>query len=200
MASAQRHGTEPKREFSNERTANRMVDWLNAPSDDPARNRIRGLLRDLHFLAESWEEVEDDGPAARIREDRLEQFNRVHRRVSLLFRRYKFYPMVWPWGPGFVQQWAPVSGPDGKFTGKWPPTDGYSDNQAIFELTWLMPRDVTKIRQCSCGRWLFARFSHQRFCSAKCREREFKSSPEWKEYRRQKAREYYRLHKSGKVK
>jgi CubicO group peptidase (beta-lactamase class C family) len=34
----------------------------------------------------------------------------------------------------------------------------------------------------------------------KSSEQEFRSTSEWKEYRRKKAREYYRLHKSGKVK
>lgn len=201
MPNAERRGTESKA-YSNERTGKRIVEWLNGETSDTARNRIRHLIRDLHFLENSWEEIEDsDGGAMRVRSDRRDRFLKVSRRISRVLREYKFYPMVWPLGSRLIQQWAPVSGPDGPFRKRWPPLAGeYTDNQAVFELTWLMPRDVTRIRECSCGKWLFARFSHQRFCSAKCRERSFKSSPEWKAYRREKAREYYRLHKSGKVK
>jgi hypothetical protein len=136
-----------------------------------------------------------------VRDSRWPKFQKIYRRVNRRFRSYTFFPMVWPFGPSFAKQWAPISGPDGKFKGSWPPVGpGCTDNQVIQELTWLMPRDINRIRECECGRWLFARFSHQRFCSARCRERAFKSSPEWKEYRRTKAREYYWLHKTKNTK
>jgi hypothetical protein len=60
---------------------------------------------------------------------------------------------------------------------------------------------IDRLRQCThCQQWLCARFSHQRFCSARCRERHFQSSLEWKEQRRRRARQYYRLHKTKNVK
>jgi hypothetical protein len=51
-----------------------------------------------------------------------------------------------------------------------------------------------------CQRWLFARFRHQEFCCKECRRKHHALSDHWKAYKRKKAREYYWLHKSGKVK
>lgn len=50
-----------------------------------------------------------------------------------------------------------------------------------------------------CGLWFFARFAHQEFCRKECRIKRNASSDRWKEYKRHKAREYYQLHKAGKV-
>jgi hypothetical protein len=50
---------------------------------------------------------------------------------------------------------------------------------------------LERIRQCpSCGRWLFARFERERFCSGPCREKAFRASPEGKGKRRDYMRRY----------
>jgi hypothetical protein len=59
---------------------------------------------------------------------------------------------------------------------------------------------LERLRTCGCGKWFCGRTSTQRFCSATCRIRHFKSSEEWKAHRRKYMREYYRLQLSGKVK
>lgn len=196
------HGTKSSSARANERTAGRVIAWVNHPSQDRARVRFRALLRDIRFLLDAWELVEDeDGGAWCVQELKQKKATQAWRRISRLFRRYTFFPCLMPFGPSLFQQWAPISGPFGKFRGTWPPIGGqYSDNQAIFELTWLMPHDIARIRECVCGKWLYSKFSHQRFCSSKCREKAFKSSPEWQEYRRNKARDYYWLHKTKNVK
>ena len=59
---------------------------------------------------------------------------------------------------------------------------------------------VLKLRTCKqCGGWFYARFEHQRFCAKNCQIKHNTSSEKWKEYKRNKAREYYHLHNSGKV-
>lgn len=77
-----------------------------------------------------------------------------------------------------------------------------TESGAVLELlhAFREPRHGPRIAQCACGTYYFRRFSHQRFCSETCRLKEFRSSAEWKAHRRRKAREYYWLHKSGKVK
>jgi hypothetical protein len=110
-------------------------------------------------------------------------------------RRYTFYPRFFPLGKLLSFAWSSTrpNHPD--------PSEGYDDVSAIADLAKLAEKDLLgHLKECVCGRWIWARFSHQRFCSARCRERHFRSSEKWKEHRRQKAREYYRLHKSGKVK
>lgn len=44
---------------------------------------------------------------------------------------------------------------------------------------------LDRIRQClTCGKWIYARFQRERFCSGPCREKAFRSSPEGKEKRK----------------
>jgi predicted RNA-binding Zn ribbon-like protein len=63
---------------------------------------------------------------------------------------------------------------------------------AFFKLLQLAETGlVDRVRQCAkpgCGRWFFARYRHQRFDCKKCQLEDFRSSPEWK----QKRREYMR--------
>jgi hypothetical protein len=59
---------------------------------------------------------------------------------------------------------------------------------------------LQKLKTCEeCGLWFYARFEHQRFCTKSCQIKHHTSSERWKEYKRNKAREYYQLHKAGKV-
>jgi hypothetical protein len=58
---------------------------------------------------------------------------------------------------------------------------------------------VGKVRKCDCGKYFFARLPSQRFHGKECRVQFWEKSPERKARRREKAREYYNLHKSGKV-
>ena len=176
---------------------------MNEASTDKPRQRIRSLMRDIQFIANAYEEfVDEDGDVAiQAKRHLLKPLAAAHNRMTKLFRRHKFFPLVWSFGGALVFQWCPISSPAGKFKGRWPPIAGdYSESQAVYEMTWMMPNDIKKLRECACSKWFYARFSHQRFCSSKCRERAFRSSEVWKAYRRRKAREYYQLHKSGKVK
>jgi hypothetical protein len=50
---------------------------------------------------------------------------------------------------------------------------------------------IDRIRECpTCGRWLFARFERERFCSGPCREKAFRASAEGKEKRRKYMQSY----------
>ncbi len=53
---------------------------------------------------------------------------------------------------------------------------------------------LDRMRECArCGKWLYARFSHQRFCSTKCQQTHYWKSPEWRAHRREWMREYRNL-------
>lgn len=59
---------------------------------------------------------------------------------------------------------------------------------------------LERVRQCPvCSKWVFARFSHQRFCSPACQIKQFRSSKEWKAKAARKARERYRKKKERKA-
>lgn len=192
-----------RREFSAEKDCRRVIEWLNEGQDDPGRTRIRQLLTNIQVLSSNWVEVldEDDGePALAYRGPRAE-YVRARKGVFHLLRRYKFSPLIFPFASRMITQWTPISGPGGRFRRRWPPVAGeYDDVQAVFELTWNKGEGLTKIRECRCGKWFFVKFSHQKFCSSRCRDKANKSSPLWKEYRRKKAREYYWLHKTKNTK
>jgi hypothetical protein len=60
--------------------------------------------------------------------------------------------------------------------------------------------EICQIIQCPCGKFVFQRFSHQRFCSEKCRIADYKSSEEFRLKRNAKQRQLYRLHKQHNIK
>lgn len=184
-----------------EKTCKRVVDWLNDSTIDAGRARIRQLLRNIRILKGNWVQYEDDEGGYLTYEGSKEEYRRASKQLFTLLRRYRFFPALFNFAGRFLTQWAPISGPDGNFKRHWPPIDGkYDDVQAIYELTFPDNSGIERLEECTCGRWFFRRFKHQRFCSAKCREKVNKSSPKWREYRRNKAREYYWLHKKQNVK
>lgn len=218
MSISQRHvskETHP-RSYSGEREARDVVGWLNFRLfEDEATLRVWRLIEKvegrrinrrkeqdrvikiLRLYAQSrmdWEDLRRHGIESRPRSSAKKQ-KTASRELDRHLRRYTFYPQFFPLGKLLSFCWSSTrpNHPD--------PSEGYDDVSAIADLAKLAERDLLgHLRECICGKWIWAKFSHQRFCSPKCREREFRSSEKWKEHRRQKAREYYRLHKSGKVK
>src|SRR6266496_1284464 len=203
---------------------NRHLAWLNDPAKDAARERIRALFRDLRVVSSNWHTLSKDAAIQRIpalsggwsfvsgswhpdfdphtRADFGEfrgdsrTFASASKRIVATLRRYKFSPQAIITS-GLFLVWVPYSGPDGRYRRPWP---SYSDARAVLDLLWNRGRDAHRIMECNCGKWFYAKFEHQKYCSSKCREKAFRSTPEWKEYRRGKAREYYWLHKNKNVK
>jgi hypothetical protein len=204
MKNPERHGTEKKRQFgSSEKIAAHTLAWLNDDAKDTARERIRRLFRDVRIISSDWKpEIDpDDGEEiAAFRGDK-KAYAKAAYRIAITLQKYKFWPGIMFFG-GLITQWTPHSGPDGRYRRRWPPLAGaYDDCQAVLNFfAWNNGRDAHRIRECNCGKWFYAKFDHQNYCSSKCREKAFRSTPMWKEYRRQKAREYYWLHKNKNVK
>ena len=60
---------------------------------------------------------------------------------------------------------------------------------------------ILALKQCAhCHRWFFSRFSHQRFCSEKCKDIFHRSDPAELVWRRRQARDRYRIHRDKNVK
>lgn len=52
---------------------------------------------------------------------------------------------------------------------------------------------LTRLKRCAnCGKWLYAKFRHQEFCSVACQQKKFTQTDQWKAHRRVYMREYYR--------
>lgn len=198
MPNSQSHGTDNNQTI---RDCKRVIDWLNASEDSAGRRRIRQLLRNVRIIKSNWTLVEDgDGGALKYRGP-IDQYRRAELEILGLLGRYRFCTYLFSFGGRIITRWAPVSGPDGRFKRSWPPIDGkFDDVQAVYELTSGNARTIERVAECSCGKWFFVKFEHHKFCSSKCRDKANKSTPESREYRRNKAREYYWLHKNKNVK
>jgi len=203
----------PARTYSGEKEGRDVVRWLNLGLfEDEEIRRVRELISrvtgarfrvreaqsrviEILRLYEQdrieWEEMIRVGINSPTRTSKKNKTS--HKALERRLRRYTFYPKFFPAGKEVLSfAWIPT---------RDDPPERYGEVSAIADLAKLAEKDLLgHLKECVCGRWIWARFSHQRFCSSRCRERDFRSSEKWKEHRRQKAREYYRLHKSGKVK
>lgn len=57
--------------------------------------------------------------------------------------------------------------------------------------------ELERLRRCGlkkCAHWFYARSQLQKFCSDKCKQKEKRSSPEWKKHRARYMRDYYAEH------
>jgi hypothetical protein len=201
MPSDKRH-VSYKRQYSGEEIAGELVKWLNG------RQGYREHSTVVTIIETAWRiqnlESQNQKPRLVLAREALfgekTELNTVRNRYRKMLKRYAFFPWIGPWSRIAPHRWEPVRDGIDKHGAELPPP-GYNDFNAILDLARLADRSLfDRLRRCSCGRWLFARFSHQRFCSAKCREKEFKTSPEWRAHRREWARKNYSTHKRANVK
>lgn len=219
MIKRKSHVTEHKRTFSGESDCVPLLDWLNAGETTKEKARVTEIIDDFNYLRVKEAQWRDDLPSRKSSrsnyDDLCEATNKLYRQLS----QYSFHPFFVPRGAATEVYWMPhgrrkyvraskkvrlyglLRGTAGVAGSMLNREFEYDDTDAVFHLARLAEQGLLdRLKRCRCGRWVFARFSHQRFCSSKCREQEFRSSDAWKEHRRKKAREYYELHKSGKVK
>ena len=213
MVKRKSHVTESKRTFSGESECVTLLDWLNSGDRTKGKARVTEIIdtiRSVHvketqkFNSSDYDDLHD-------------AIDKLYRQLS----HYSFHPFFVPEGKAIGVNWMPrgrrkylrpgkgawmrlselasrAAGVAGSMLNR---EFEYDETDAVFHLARLAElRLLHRLKRCRCGRWMFARFSHQRFCSSKCREQEFRSSSEWKEHRRKKAREYYWLHKTKNIK
>jgi hypothetical protein len=169
-----------------------VVPWLNAEIPRASRIRVETLIRLLQKVETS---------------SNMNEKSRLIREANRILRRCKVFRFVTDLhlnGVEHLADWIPTNKPRGVFEIESPngTKNKVSEDDALLSVSELyVMLSIDQLRKCDyCQKWLCARFSHQRFCSARCREKRFQSSPEWKEQRRRKAREYYRLHRTKNVK
>jgi hypothetical protein len=208
MPNTRSHVQKQGRRYSGEEQAENLIEWLSLGTwgGKPAVKQPQGYSTVMKIL-ELWRDLRaafeisrkfQNGELTSFTYEKLPPYTEKLEQLQKLLFGYKYYPMMFPWVKWTSVNWFPAKGGLKKNKHGWPAT--YNDSNAVFDIAQLAEMELLhRVQQCVCGEWFFGRFEHQRFCSAKCRENTFHSSPEWKEYRRTKAREYYALHKSGKV-
>jgi hypothetical protein len=163
-----------------------LIAWLNARMPVASRTKVEPLIRLLQ----------------KVELGNLKKNAGLVRKANEILKRCKLYRWVNYAGSPGEALWMPAGKTNSAFA-VIPGTDvPIYEEHAIFYVAELYEkRFIDRLRRCvRCQKWLCARFSHQLFCSTRCRETHFHASPEWKEKRRRKAREYYRLHMTKNVK
>jgi hypothetical protein len=195
MTIAKPHRHVHAREYWAEFEATPLLEWLNSkgrPHDDPVEEVIR-----LNQQPPMWVR----GSEIKAREQEIISYVGEIVRLSKL----AIAPVV-----GRVlspKRWLV----DWRLVGKFPPMQGL----AFLRVLQLAEKGaLARVRRCGyveCGRWYFARFEHKDFCSTRCQQKAIRSSPEWKEKRRnymkrlrhenkmrdQRAKEFSRMKRKG---
>jgi hypothetical protein len=215
-----RLGIDTPREYTGEEDCRELLEWLNKPVNDAEHKRVRSLLDNILHLLSGWELKDklSTKPSTAIvgpfiknfphREDQVLEYVRddfeviISREIDSVCRRYIYFPQFFPMGQylkGLGPVWWSVASNSRKYALGW--AKKYDEMRAVFDLNQLAKDGLlTRIKKCVCGRWLFARFEHQRFCNASCREKAYRSSPAEKKKRREWARRYYWIQKHRNVK
>lgn len=187
-----KHGRKKSRSFSGQSDAEPILLCLNAKATRDhatrvAKNRVGAVLKAIRNLFEKMDETPN---WYRSNKKPAHNVGMAFHAVNLLLQRYRFTEIFYVeeetkrhWGTGEVLR------------------GGYSnlEAQAVYAAVRLAERGLfDRLQLCACGRWYFARFSHQRFCSPACRVEFWESSEERKAQKRERARENYAYNKVHK--
>lgn len=185
---------ESKKQFVGGKPAVALVKWLNTPE-----NNTKLVERLLHHaqVVFGWTSV-----FGSIRELNLarksgklpESFWKHHRRLNQTLAEFTFAPQI-----------DLHELPDGERVGWILVTEDSPVALFSVQVRWVLQLieegAILRIRRCQqCGSWFFAHFSHQEFCSTKCRSKHLAGSEQFKEKRRKYMRDYYRKQKTKNVK
>jgi hypothetical protein len=108
--------------------------------------------------------------------------------------QFKFVPRaeVAVGGSGGASEWATWWG-RGDYRKKSDPRLRMRGSEAvelILRITQIS--SLNRLRRCAhCGKWLYAKFRHQSFCSVACQQKSYTKSDQWKAHRREYMRNYY---------
>lgn len=176
----------------------------------PSQKRILGILEDMLMLGKIELPVFSEtvnGPLMVLRAGRYipnpqlkklvpEKYNlqlEIDDRTRALNRKlatYRFCPRVYrAWKYGWLVTWETEREQEAM-------SEQMKEGEAL-ELILNLARSgyLDRLRRCTeCRKWLYAKFRHQNFCSAKCQQRNYTHSEEWKKHRREYMRDYYRRH------
>jgi hypothetical protein len=183
--------------------ARHLIDWLNENRSRRKGQKLSKMLESIRratdLKKEAFRNIEagitPDVAAGNHLADLLDEVNE-----SLI--SYKVVPQFAPpYGPGrwWHGVWAPVRVGSIKF-----PVRGSRRKRiqraidecdaAIALVTLTANNRLDRVRQCrECGSWFFVSRPHQRFDRKECQQKNFRSTPEFKEARREYMRRYREL-------
>jgi hypothetical protein len=197
MAIVQRRALTHKREYKGESEGRGLVEFLNTadPEEQEGRKRVQRVMEGFHEVLRlhrecppsKWEKISAPARAEVIGKPRKpSELAEAERLLENELWRYQMNPTLdfdgWP-------DWGPVMSDDME---GWPLGEPAAI-ETIIELA--RNRLLPRVQKCGagCGRWFYARFPHQRFCSQPCKDKARRARPGykkyWREYMRPKMRE-----------
>jgi hypothetical protein len=167
--------------------------WSYSVADPKGRGRIIELIRLILDFEGMVREQRD--PTLDFRAQMFwrppKQMLSLKKRLDRILSGYKFSPDVMPALRTGTLEW------DLENTGR-------RTNGEVQKAEWVIELSksgfLNRVRHCRCGQWFFARRCDSFTCSPRCRKDEYENTEARIEKRRENARKYYWLHKSGKVK
>ena len=191
----------PERRYHGEDFGSEVAKFLNNFPGIPHRINLEPGQKRILFLLEMLRPIAFGKPVYSKGDSRLANLTRVNRRLS----RYRTYSLAGPTEASFLPRTAALlTEPFGlgfiKVTVGTNAAASYECNAAYALMRLAELNSLNSLKTCKqCGLWFFAKFAHQEACRKECRIKHNSSSDKWKAYKRKKAREYYQLHKTGKV-
>ena len=185
------------RTYDGEESGIRITAWLNGSgpkNSAPSRKRIKELLDNLRkvlaIIARVPSDFDWDNAGYAGHDPIPESFEELTVELAKRLQEYPTCPFFWV---DVGRQWYIEDG----VWGKRPAGESVAAH-GIVEIARAGLLD--RVNRCDCGNWFFARFRHQRSCSASCRRNLYEKTEAFKAKRRKYMRKYYRLKSSGKVK
>lgn len=202
--------------FQAEEAGTYLAGWLNGDlgqrNSDGSRRRI-GATRSYQQergrvmkLLESIQHISAKAKAKEAEDDEASYATLVNNctftePVNRLLKRYRVHPVL-----TYIER-ADAKTTSGQLDFGWtagarPNFNTVEEWQAIEALIEIGGQGLlANLKTCeNCALWMFAHFSHQRFCRDSCREAHFKSSELFKAKRRAYMRRYYGLQRHKNVK
>ena len=189
-----------------------LIEWLNGTKGSLANKRVVDLIETFRELAEAQSAEFPRArlvPQSKLRATaaqlaNVRKFMVVRRKLKSQLKRYWFQPeQEWTSRGSWIVSWRHSNKAGGIYITVSQQGDDVPVNEgdAVLNLFRLGEQGYfDRIQECQlCGKWLFARFKHQAYCSTKCQQQAYKSSEAWKQHRRDWMRGYRKLKSSGKV-
>lgn len=196
-----------RRHYHGENLSLAVIQFLNSVPNGSEKRKVEAAQKRIRSLLEMLRQLKFGKACYYYGDDRLHPLFPINR----LLERYKTFSWVVP-TPIYAlpdSPWERVAAAQQKKPLTLNIVDGIPESigtaakecgavRALIRLAEL--NCLGSLKTCGqCGGWFFAKFTHQEFCRKECRIKRNSLSEDWKEYKRNKAREYYQLHKSGSV-
>ncbi len=193
--------------FVSEMELRALTRYLN-DAKTPEQKRIVSILEQMQHLGQMeppvWGGEGIDGPLMvekdgltvpnpafeRVAPEKYRLQLEIERRKAALNRelaRYRFTPYAYTTGPN---QWTVIWWRERERPER---PDVMTEGQALeLILNLARSRHLNRLRHCArCERWLYAKFRHQNFCSAKCQQKQYTDTEEFRAHRREYMRDRY---------